>query len=231
MFTTHVCGWLAATLAGLLFQPGSPGQSTQPSPDTPAGPPAFVEEMRYLDTDRDRQLDPKEFAHGQQMAAMLLMLSWDECDRDSDGFVSHSEFELAASEAMKGLLQAGTAVEEETAAEEELAAAIPVQVLLSQLAAKEQFAGELADLRAAMQNLDDDEAVVTHIVENPTRYPRLAPVIRTWVRHYPVRPALRQHVKPLHPLSPKYRHHPHPGPRSPKGPGKPGPKPKGPPKP
>lgn len=238
MFMMCLCNWLVMPVVCLW---SGPALSANP-PQSPAGgeskSPSYLQEMRYLDTNRDRRIDAQEFAYGQQMASMLLMFSWEEADRDGDGVLSHSEFISAADEAMQALLETETDTDTEAdqQAEEDLASAISLPVLLNQLSENDDYADELADLRAAVEDLDDDEAVVTHILHNSKRYSHLSPVVRTWVRHYPVRPALRRHVKPAHPLAPKHRVKPKsvhkPGPvkkktTTPKKPAKkPAPKPK-----
>jgi hypothetical protein len=169
--------------------------------------------MRYLDIDGDRQISAKELAAGQQMASMMLMLSWDACDRDGDGAISLEELQPAADEAMQTLLE--TDSESEQKAEEELARLMPLRLLLERLAENEEYSAELAALRAAIEGLDDDDAIITHITTYPRRYPHIAPIVRTWYRYYPVRPGLRRHLRPLPP-----RHDP-PGPKV-----KPGPRPK-----
>jgi hypothetical protein len=95
---------------------------------------------------------------------------------------------------MQALLSSPDGEEEE--AEDALAKAVSMSVLLQQLAGDQAYADELVALRAAVDDLDDDEAVVTQIISNPDRYPRLSPVVRTWVRYYPVKPALRRHLPP-----------------------------------
>ena len=202
MFMMCMCNWLIMPVVCLW-----PGQALSANPpQRPAGgEPGYLREMRYLDADRDRRIDAQEFADGQQMASMLLMFSWEEADRDGDGVLSHSEFESAADQAMQALLETDTEADQQ--AEEELASVISLPVLMNQLSENDSYADELAELREVVEDLDDDEAVVTHIIHNSKRYPRLYPVVQTWVRHYPVRPALRRHVKPLHPLAPKYRVH------------------------
>ena len=159
-----------------------------------ARPQSLTAELAYLDVNGDGAIDARELADGQQMASMLLMLSWDECDQDLDGKLTAAEFQSAASKAMQALLSYDTDADQQ--AEEALANAVPMSILLQQLGRDEAYAEELAALREALDDLDDDEAVVTHVVTNPVRYPRLGPVVRTWVRHYPVKPRLRSLVRP-----------------------------------
>ncbi|MFH0983257.1 MAG: hypothetical protein V2A79_17195 [Planctomycetota bacterium] len=216
------------------------GQAHAGSPNdagTSAHSQSFAAELTYLDTNRNGSIEAAELAHGQQMAAMLLALSWETCDWDHDGKITATEFQSAAAETLQTLLS--TASEDEQQAENALAEAVSMSVLLQQLARDQAYADELAALRAAVDDLNDDEAVVTQIISNPARYPRLSPVVRTWVRYYPVKPALRRHLPPYpargphlpppharpaptngHPIPPK-----HSGPAKPPMP-KPGPQPR-----
>jgi hypothetical protein len=162
------------------------------SPTTPAT--KYTREMRYLDADGDMNIDAKELAAGQHRASMILMLSWEECDRDADGVISPVEFQYSAQQAMQELREANS--ESALQAEDALAKAITLKLLLERLAYDELYAHEIAALREAIEDLDDEEAVVTYVVKYPTRYPRLTPVIYTWGRHYPVRPNLHRLVKP-----------------------------------
>jgi hypothetical protein len=187
---------------------------------------AALEEMRHLDANGDQVIDGQEFVSGQRMAAVILALSWEDCDADGDGVITPAELQPAAEAALQALLAAETDSEAEQEAEEALARAVPLSHLLDRLADDERYAEEIAVLREAVEDLDDDEAVVTYITKYPTRYTRLAPVIKTWVRHYPVRPGLRRLVtphtaRPAH-LPGKAKPHkpPKPGPKA----GKPGPK-------
>ena len=73
-------------------------QSVPATPQRPpgAGEPGYLREMRYIDADRDRQIDAREFADAQQSASMLLMLSWEDCDKGRRRRRSvYSEFEAA----------------------------------------------------------------------------------------------------------------------------------------
>lgn len=196
------CVCLAVLLLG-LSSPRTPAAGSADSSGNVAGSKSYVREVRYLDADRNGKIDTEELAAGQQMASVLLMLSWEECDRNGDGVLRVSEFASAAIEMRQTLLEAES--ESDGAAEEALARALSLRVLLDRLATDEQYADELAELREAVEDLDDDEAVVTHIVRNPALYPRLMPVVGTYIRHYPVRPPLRR-------FAPRYavpfRHHP-----------------------
>lgn len=187
----------AATMWPYLSQESTSSQQQTPTFSRPIPATGYIHEMRYLDTDGDRKIDAKELAAGQHMASMLLMLSWDECDRDGDGTVSLVEFQVAAHDAMQALREADS--EAARQAEDALAQAITMRLLLEQLARDEQYAAEIAALRAEIEDLDDDEVVVTYLIKYPTRYPRLTPIVRTWVRHYPVKPKLYRLVKPYGP--------------------------------
>jgi hypothetical protein len=208
-----------------LGQPQGPDAESKdaPSPEAPAPAAEYAREMQYLDADGNQRIDAREFAHGQQMASMILMLAWDECDRDGDGAISPEEFRSAADAAMQAMLQADSESETEQQAEDALARAVPLTLLLGQLAGEEDYAQEVAALRESVEDLNDDAAVVTYVNQYPTRYPHLAPVIQTWVRHYPVRPELRRLVKARpprahHPSAKVNRHPPRHGPKA----GKPG---------
>jgi hypothetical protein len=220
--------FLAATFVTAMMSLGQPQgtdaeQKETPDAESPAPAAGYARELGYLDADGDQRIDARELAHGQQMASMILMLAWDECDRDGNGEISPDEFRSAADEAMQAMLQADSESETEQQAEDTLARAVPLKLLLDQLAGEEDYAQEVAALRASVENLDDDEAVVTYINQYPTRYPHLTPVIHTWVRHYPVRPELRRLVKPLPPRAyhPSAKVKSHPPRRGPKA-GKPG---------
>lgn len=187
--------FLAAAMVWLCLaqQPGHT-QPQAPPIGRPAPTAGYLREMRCLDTDGDRRVSPKELAAGQHMASMLLMLSWDECDLDYDGAMSLGEFQLAAEEAMQVLRETNTEAAQQ--AQDALAKAVTMRLLLEQLSREEQYAAEIAALRAEIRDMNDDEAVVTYIIKYPTRYPRLVPVVRTWVRHYPVHPRLHKVVRP-----------------------------------
>lgn len=189
----------AVTMWPCLLQESESSQQVAPTPGRPVPVTSYIHEMRYLDTDGDRRIDAKELAAGQHMASMLLMLSWDECDRNGDGTVGLGEFQVAADHAMQALREANNEAAQQ--AEDALARAVTMKLLLEQLAREEQYAAEIAALREEIEDLEDDEAVVTYVIEYATRYPRLTPIVRTWVRHYPVKPRLYRLVKP-YPLRP-----------------------------
>jgi hypothetical protein len=185
-------GRVALVTVGLSLSGGA-DEGTSGGAEGSKAADAYAAELAYLDANQDGSIDAQEFARGQQGAAMLLMLSWEECDQDSSGEIERAEFLAAAPEAMAATL--ATDDEADQQAEEALANAIPLDLLLEQLAKDESYADELAALRQEMQNMDDEESIVTHVVGSPTRYPRLSPVVRVWTRYYPVKPALRRHVK------------------------------------
>lgn len=225
MAVNSLVSW--STLAILaLFAPVQTRTDAQDTPDSGIAetPATYLHEMKFLDRDHDRRINERELATGQQMAAMLLMLSWDECDRDHDGNISRDELEQAAATAMQALLEEQSQADAETEqqAEQDLAQAVPLELILDRLAADQSYAAEVAALREAVKDLDDED-VVTYVFDHAKRYPHLAPVVRTWVRHYPVRPALRRYVKP----HPYWRHRPAVKPEVRKPvvkPGKPGPR-------
>ena len=166
------------------------------------------------------------------MASVMVMLSWDQCDSDGDGSISPAELQSAADQALQALLEAETESETEQEAQDALARAVPLELLLDRLADDDRYAEEIAALREEIEDLDDDEATITYITKHPTRYPRLTPVVKTWVRHYPVRPGLRRLVKPRSyraPAKAKPAPSPKPAPKAtkpgPKKPPKPGKKP------
>jgi hypothetical protein len=227
--------WLAAAAVGLgPLQSGDVPQEA-PQPGEVQAVTSYAREMQYLDADGDKRIDAGELAAGQQMASMMLMLTWENCDLDGDGSISPAEFQAAADQATQALLQAESESEAEQEAEDALARAVPFDVLLDQLAQDDRYADEIAALREEIEDLEDDEATVTYVTRYPERYPHLAPVVRTWVRHYPVRPGLRRLVKPsplrLHrpPAKAKSVRPPKPGPKAgklkPKKPPKAGKKP------
>ncbi|MCK4659728.1 MAG: hypothetical protein KAV82_09435 [Phycisphaerae bacterium] len=189
------------------------------SAGTPAGeatstiPQSFAAELAYLDANGNGSIDAFELARGRQMALMLTMLPWETCDRDGDGTATPVEFQAAASEALQELLSSEN--QDDTQAQEALARAIPASVLLRQLGSDQSYADELAALREVMDDLDDDDKVVTHIISNSALYPRLSPVVRTWVRYYPTKPQLHRHVGPRAPRfhTPARPHRPHVSPR------------------
>ncbi|UCG15161.1 MAG: hypothetical protein JSV19_07665 [Phycisphaerales bacterium] len=185
-------GRVAVVTTGLLLSKGA-DEGASGGAEGAAAAGAYAAELAYLDANQDGSIDAQEFARGQQGAAMLLMLSWEACDQDSSGEIDRAEFMAAAPEAMAESLAANDETEQQ--AEEALANAIPLNLLLEQLGKDESYAEELAALRQAVQDMDDEESVVTHVVASPTRYPRLSPVVRVWTRYYPVKPALRRHVK------------------------------------
>ena len=171
-----------------------PPAAADPSPgDAPlADSQSFAAEITYLDANRDGRIDARELAAGQQMAAAIARLSWHAGDRNQDGQLTPAEFQAAITAA----LQSGASADNQ--AEEYVADAVPLSVLLQQLGDDQAYADELTALREAVEDLDDDDAVITHVVSHASRYPRLNPVLRTWVRDYPVRPRLRGngHLRP-----------------------------------
>lgn len=230
MCKTVIGKWLA--LAALcLWMPGS-GSGQEPPPTRETGVTrSDIHVMRYLDRNRDRQVDADELADGQELASLLLMLSWSGCDQDADGAVDLEELKAAVDEAREALAETAPEEEEEQATEA-LANAVPLSVVLDRLAADQRYADEIAELRKAVEDLDDDEAVVVYLNGHVKHYPRLVPVIRTWGRYYPVKPGLRRHywsrpyrppasVKPLKPAKPGPKVGPKPKPKP-----KPRPKPK-----
>jgi hypothetical protein len=229
MYRNVIGRWLAAAMLCWCLPAGGPAQEPPA-----AGRPAEVQEqirlMRYFDTDRDRRIDADEFSAGLETAALVLMMSWSDCDQSGDGWIDFEELGTAVAQARKTLAQAEAEAEEEEGdderAAEALAGAVPLSVVLDRLAAEQAYADEIADLRASVEDLADEDVVVTYIVRNPARYPHLTPVVRTWGRYYPVKPAVRRHFE-NRPHRPPWYVKP-PGAKKQTGkPGvKPGPKPK-----
>jgi len=223
----------AATLWLSLPQASNGSQREAPKADSSQSATSYLREMRYLDADGDKRISAQELARGQQTASLMLMLSWDESDRDGDGVISLAEFQSAAEEAMQTLLDLDS--ESDQQAEDALARAIGLDVLLDRLASNDRYADEIAALREAIEELEDDEAVITYLIKYATHFPRLSPVIKAWLRHYPVRPGLRRLAKPGPPRAyrppgkAKLAPPPKPGPKGgkphPRKPPKPGRKP------
>ena len=166
-----------------------------------AGPPGrqgdsgdFARELAYLDSNGDGRIDVRELASGQQMAELMLAVSWQEADRNGDGAISAAEWSAAAGEARQTLLDEQSADAEQAATA--LAEAVPLSLVLERLSRDKRYAAEIAELREAVENLDDEEAVYTHIYGNPARYVRLRPAVRAWWRHYPVRGVRSRYGKP-----------------------------------
>ena len=183
-----------------------------------------LRELRLLDTDSDGVLSVAELQEGQWRAYVLLSLDWDACDLDGDGNVDGLEYARAMDEAGRAL--ATTDLEYDVQAEDTLAQAITVALLLDRLAHDANYTAEIVTLRTAVRDFSNDEAVVTYVLKYPDRYPRLTPLVRTWVRYYPVRPQLRRLV-PRHSthlqrtpgkLRPTHPRQTHPGQAHPGGP-------------
>ncbi|MBU0640714.1 MAG: hypothetical protein KKB50_17765 [Planctomycetes bacterium] len=186
--------WLAGCFTWVVLGL-CPPQDPVDEPGVSQARPEYFRVMRFLDASDDRRIDPGEFASGQQLASIMLTLSWSDCDQDGDGSVSLSEFQSAAGQAAQGLAESDSAVDDQ--ASEDLARAVPLSLLLERLSEDERYVEEVAELREAIEDLDDDDAVVTYITKYAKHYPRLYPAVRTWGRHYPVRPAVRRHFKTL----------------------------------
>lgn len=223
MYRTRMGTWIVVIALCLWLPAGSSGQESQPPQESDLVK-SHGHVIRLLDRDRDRQIDADELAAGQELASLLLMLSFHDCDRDQDGQIKPPELAAAIAGAREELAQVDA--ETETHAEDELARAVSLDVLLGQLAADERYADEITALREAIEDVDDDEAVITYITGHPKLYPRLGPVVRVWGRHYPVRPELRRHFWRRPPHRPAYLKPPKPIKPHPKARPKPSPKPK-----
>lgn len=176
---------------------------------------------RFLDADGDHQIDSEELNAGRELAAALCALDLQESDSDQDGVLSPDELSAALFDA---LTTSQEEADEDEAAESAVAQALGLRVLLDQLATQDQYAEEVARLREAVEDLDDEEAAVQYLITNSTSYPRLYPTVRLWAKHYPSKPGVRRHFVP---------HHPPPRPKAPHAKPKPKPagKPRKPPKP
>jgi len=189
---------LAALLAILLFllvnRPCGGGDLS--SGEAGAAAADAAAQVRFLDINGDGAVDAGEFAAGQSAARVMATLRWEECDTDGDGAVSGAEYVAALVATADTVENSAIGSEADSEAEAALARALPVSVLLDRLAGEARYADEIAALRAAVEDLDDDEAVVTCLNAHPARYARLRPVIHHWARHYPVRPGVRRLIKP-----------------------------------
>ena len=148
-----------ATVVLCLMQDPSHSRQEITVIEKPKPATGYMREMMYLDSDGDLRIDAKELAAGQYMASMLLMLSWEECDLNRDGLVGLPEFQVAADDAMQAMREFNREASQQ--AEEALAKAVTMKLLLDQLSREEQYAAEIAALRAEIADLNDDEAVVT----------------------------------------------------------------------
>jgi hypothetical protein len=184
-------------IGGLCLGSAAPAGDTSAGGTTTTPVPAVTTEWTWLDVDGNGSLSATELAQGQLVAAMLQALDWNACDADHDGTVTRAEYQAAAFETLRSLRAAADPADEQ--AEQDLAAAVSLEVLLEQLGASETYAAELAALREAVANLGDEDTVVTHVITNPARYPHLGPLVRAWVRYYPVKPELRRHVPAVRP--------------------------------
>ena len=197
MYRKVVGQWLGVAVLCWCLPTGSHGQDA-PGLERSAAMREQLRLLKYFDTNRDRVVDVDEFSVGFEGAALMLMLSWDECDLNGDEAIDLEEFSLAVAEGRRALAQAR---EEEYEAEvtEVLASAVTLNVLLDRLALQVEYAVEIAELRQALKDFDDGDVVVTYVLRYPDRYPRLTPVIRTWGRYYPVKSSMRKHFgRPAH---------------------------------
>ena len=189
-----------ALFAGLVLMTGVPstawclaaGQPQTLTPRMVSPTDTSMRELHLLDTDSDGVLSVAELQEGQWRAYVLLSLDWDACDLDADGNVDALEYARAMDEA--GRVLAAADQEYDVQAEDTLARAVTVSLLLGRLANDAAYNAEIVTLRTAVADFNDDEAVVTYVLKYPDRYPRLTPLVRTWVRYYPVRPQLRRLV-------------------------------------
>ncbi len=165
---------------------------------TPAGGttamPATVDFQRQLDAwdaDHNGQLSPGEYAIGQTLGCAVLRLRWEECDQNHDGTVSAAEFKQAAGRTANQMFAEPTAAE--TAAERQLAEMFSLRVVLTQAGTQREYANEVTTLRKAVPDFGDEDAVIAYIVSKPAMFPRLLPLVRTFVHKYPAAPHLRRH--------------------------------------
>ncbi len=199
MISMPLSAW-AATLTCLMVtqQPANLLQPTQPpaqrAQSTSLPAPEHLRELRFLDVNVDRRIDAKELAAGQYYASMILMLDFDECDRDGDGWIAPDEFHMAAEVAEKEMRE--TNLEGAEQAQDALAKAITLKLLLDQLAEDAAYAAEIAALRQEIKDLSDEDVVVSYIIKYPTRFPRLRPILYTWGHYYPVRSSIHKVIRP-----------------------------------
>ncbi len=170
----------------------------QQASESPRAPATYARALQLIDVDSNGKVDPAELAAAQQSAAMILALDWAESDTDGDGSLSTIEFVQAATKTMQVLLADGPEAEEapEQQAQEDLASAIPFSLILERVAKSPRYVDEVAALRKAIEDASDDEEVVAYLVGHPALYPRLMPLLRTWIHSYPVRPGLLRYLKP-----------------------------------
>jgi hypothetical protein len=191
--------WLLGACVSLgLTSPAVGLPAREPPSDAAQPPTTYARVLKFLDLDGNQRIDLRELSGGQQMAAMILTLEWVECDADHDGTLNAAEFEQAAAKTMQALLaeHSDPVAEDEQQAQEDLAGAVSLSLILQHLTSNPRYADEIAALHKALADLDDEGEVVTYITGHPTLYPRLGPLVRTWIRTYPTRPQLWRHAKP-----------------------------------
>ena len=183
---------------GLLALPVSGRPAEEPPAQEAPAPATYARALKFLDLDGNGWIEPRELGIGQQMGAMILALEWAECDADGDGSLSAAEFEQVAAKTLQALLtkHSDAEAESEKRAQEDLAGATSLSVILERLARSPRYVDEIAALRKVIEDLDDEDEVVAYVVGHPALYPRLGPLVHTWLRTYPVRPDLLRHAKP-----------------------------------
>jgi len=173
------------------------GMGVQQPPADSARAPAYARALQFVDVDSNGKVDPAELAAAQQSAAMLLALDWAESDTDGDGNLNVVEFVQGGTKTMQALLADGPPAEDtEQQAQQDLASAVPFSLVLERVARSPRYADEINALRKALGDTSDDEEMVAYVVEHPALYPRLTPLLRTWMHSYPVRPSLLRYLKP-----------------------------------
>jgi hypothetical protein len=168
------------------------------SPDPARAPTTSGRILQFVDLDGDGRVEPAELAVAQQSAATILALDWTESDVDRDGSLNATEFAQAAIKTMQALLADDREAQEpsEQQVQEDLASAVPFSLVLERVAKRPRYADEVAALRKAIEDLSVDEDVVAYVVGHAAQYPRLTPLLQTWMNSYPVRPGLLRYLKP-----------------------------------
>ena len=105
MYRNVIGQWLGVAVLCWCLPAGSPGQGS-PVGGRPAAMQEQIRLMRYFDTDRDRRIDADEFSVGLETAALVLMMSWSDCDQSGDGWIDLEEFGPAVARARRALIQA-----------------------------------------------------------------------------------------------------------------------------
>lgn len=188
---------LAVVLLVALFaasaDAGRPAGAMPPG----GGTQGFEAEIAYFDMNGNGTIDPREFASRWQTLSTLQTFAWEDWDRNRDGQVSATEFRMKASQVFGETF--GQNDKADVEAEAALANAVPFNFILRQLRTDAYYAQEVTSLSQAVQNSNQDATLISHVVANPLRYPRLAPIVRLWAKHSPYRETLSRNFAPLPP--------------------------------